>query len=168
MNDRMTRLWGDLRQLIYPPEFRISVPVWHRELADPFQQPTILLSQSIEQMAQHDLQQVDNSRLPDELSTPLPEVTDSFPARASTRTRCTPSEEILRSQAATLARQGHLDEAEQLLFPLINSDATSIATLHLLARIYAQRGSLVALDHDWENELAKLCIACCERYSRRR
>jgi osmotically-inducible protein OsmY len=62
-------------------------------------------------------------------------------------------ESLLVSRAAALARQGRLSEAEDLLLPLVDPQATGTAALDLLAKIKAQQNQLGEARQLWEQAL---------------
>lgn len=62
-------------------------------------------------------------------------------------------ESLLVSQAAALARQGRLSEAEDLLLPLVHPQATGTAVLDLLAKIKAQQNQLGEAGRLWDQAL---------------
>lgn len=49
---------------------------------------------------------------------------------------------LIIAKAATLARQGMLSKAEELLTPLVQGEGDSIEAINLLAKIHAQQGSI--------------------------
>jgi len=66
--------------------------------------------------------------------------------RQAATQKSTPQAQLLESVtfalAAFLARKGELRQAEVLLLPLANEPKSQIATLDLLAKVYAQQGKI--------------------------
>jgi len=58
-------------------------------------------------------------------------------------------ESIILARSALLARQGELKQAEVLLLPLAEKSKPRVATLDLLAKVYAQQGKLEGTRELW-------------------